>query len=410
MIGSIIKLFDRYPALESRDYVLQWIGQFVSNAGTQMQVVAINWQLYEMTRSPYVLALLGASRIIPVVLFSLIGGTIVDAHNRKKILYLTQISQAVLAAVQGVLTVMGLANPINLLVINAFLIAIFSLDGPARAAFMPSLVKREHYGNAVSLNVIGYNISTMAGPAVAGFVIAYMGVATVYMIDAVSYVFLFFALFAMNAHGRIEGVKQPASLAAIGEGLKFVRSKTLIWSTMLLDFFATLFAEATILLPIFAKDILHVGPEKLGFLYAAPFVGATIMGLFAASIGKRMHTGTVLLWSVVVYAIGTILFGISTNYFLSLATLVIVGAGDGMSAIIRNIIRQLATPDYIRGRMVAINQIFYTGGPRLGEVEAGVVAGLFGAPISVVVGGIGTLVVVFIMGLTIPMLRSYKET
>lgn len=402
-------LLHRYPALTSRDYMLQWIGQFVSNAGTQMQTVAINWQLYEMTGSPFVLALLGASRIIPILLFSLIGGTIVDAHNRKKILYLTQISQALLAAAQGLLTVMGLATPVNLICINALLIAIYSLDGPARSAFLPSLVKREHYGNAVSFNVIGYNISTVLGPAIAGFVIAYSGVAAVYFADAVSYLILMTTLAGIRAHGRIEGERKPASISAMLEGLRFVRSKTLIWSTMLLDFFATFFAEATILLPVFAKDILHIGPELLGFLYAAPFVGATFMGITAATIGKRINTGSVLLWSVVAYAAGMILFGVSTNYTLSLIALIIVGAGDGMSAVIRNIIRQLATPDHIRGRMTAINQIFYTGGPRLGEVEAGILAGLVGAPISVVVGGIGTLVAVGIMTVAIPALRRYKE-
>lgn len=407
--SSMKRIIAKYPALQSPDYILQWIGQFVSNAGTQMQVVAINWQLYEMTHSPYVLALIGASRIIPVILFSLIGGTLVDAHNRKKILFVTQASQALVAAAQGLLTLTGTATPTNLLILNGILIAIYSLDGPARSAFLPSLVAREHYGNAVSLNIIGYNISTVAGPAIAGFVIAYLGVGAVYIIDAFSYLVLLFALLGMKAHGRIEGERQPASLTAIAEGLRFVRSKTLIWSTMLLDFFSTLFAEATILLPVFAKDILHIGPEYLGFLYAAPFVGATLMGFVAASAGKTIHTGKVLLLSIVGYAVGTILFGISTNYFLSLLALVIVGAGDGMSSVIRNIIRQMATPDYIRGRMTAINQIFYTGGPRLGEVEAGLLAGFVGAPLTVVIGGIGTLIVVAVMGITVPLLRKYKE-
>lgn len=405
----IMKILHRYPALGSRDYVLQWIGQFVSNAGTQMQNVAINWQLYEMTGSPYVLALVGASRIIPVILFSLIGGALVDAHNRKKILYVTQVSQALVALAQGILTVTGTAHPANLLALNAILIAIYSLDGPARSAFLPSLVPREHYGNAVSLNVIGYNISTVAGPAIAGFLIAYSGIGSVYILNAMSFLVLFFALLGMRAHGRIEGERKPASFSAIVEGLQFVKSRTLIWSTMLLDFFSTLFAEATILLPIFAKDILHIGPELLGFLYAAPFVGATLIGFVAASTGKRLHTGNMLLASVAVYAAGTLLFGISTNYYLSLAALVIVGAGDGMSSVIRNIIRQLSTPDYIRGRMTAINQIFYTGGPRLGEVEAGLLAGLVGAPMTVVIGGIGTLLVVLVMGTAVPMLRKYKE-
>lgn len=404
-----MNIFHRYPALRSHDYVLQWVGQFISNAGTQMQVVALNWQLYEMTHSPYVLALLGASRILPIIIFSLIGGTLVDAHNRKKILYVTQAAQAILAFTMAALTWSGMATVANLLVINALLVAIFCLDSPARAAILPSLVKREHYGNAVSLNIIGYNTSTVAGPAIAGFLIAAFGVASAYFINAASFVILFVTLFAMKAHGAVEGDPQPASMHAIKEGLHFVKSRTLIWSTMILDFFSTLFAEATILLPIFAKDILHVGPELLGVLYAAPFVGASLIGLVAATIGKRLHTGKILLGSIVLYACGTILFGVSTNYLLSLGALAIVGAGDGMSSVIRNIIRQLSTPDYMRGRMTAINMIFYTGGPRLGEVEAGLLAGLVGAPMTVVIGGIGTVLVVGIMAFSIPILRQYKE-
>ncbi len=400
----------RYPALTYRDYQLQWIGQFVSNAGTQMQVVAINWHLYEITHSPYVLAILGASRIVPIIAFSLVGGAVVDAHNRKKILYVTQISQAVLAAVMAWLTWTHRATPVNLILANVLLVAFYVLDSPARQALMPSLVKREHFGNAVSLNVIGFNISTVAGPAIAGFLIAAYGVGSAYAVDAVSFLVLLAALFGIRATGAIEsGKRQPISLAAIHEGLLFVKSKTLIWSTMLLDFFVTFFGEATVLLPVFAKDILHGGPQLLGFLYAAPFIGASVMGLIASHMGKVMHTGKALAIGIVFYAVGTIVFGLSKNAALSLAALMVIGAGDGMSAIIRNIIRQLSTPDHIRGRMTAINMIFYTGGPRLGEVEAGIVAGLLGAPLSVVIGGIGTLIVVTIMFSRIPALGSYKD-
>ncbi len=404
-----MNVLHRYPALTSRDYVLQLVGQFISNAGTQMQTVALNWQLYEMTHSPFVLALLGASRILPIIIFSLIGGTLVDAHNRKKILYVTQAAQVLLALMMAILTWTGTATVTNLLIINALLVAIFCLDSPARSALLPSLVKREHYGNAVSLNIIGYNTSTVAGPAIAGFLIATTGVASIYALNSLSFVILLFALFAMSAHGAVEGAVQPASVHAVKEGLRFVMSRTLIWSTMILDFFSTLFAEATILLPIFASDVLHVGPELLGFLYAAPFVGASLIGFFAATVGKRLHTGPILLGSIVMYAFGTILFGLSTQYLLSVIALIIVGAGDGMSSVIRNIIRQLSTPDHIRGRMTAINMIFYTGGPRLGEVEAGLLAGIVGAPMTVIIGGIGTLIVVAVTGITIPALRRYKE-
>ena len=399
----------RYPALSSRDFAIQWSGQFISNAGTQMQIVALNWQLYEMTRSPYVLALLGASRVLPIIIFGLISGTIVDAHNRKKLLIVVQIIQALIAGMVTLITFNGSATVINLLVLNAIALAFYTIDAPARAALMPQLVPREHFSNAVSLNVIGYNISTVAGPAIAGFMIAYFGVTSVYALNTLSFLVLLGALLALHTSGAIEGPRHKASIKAIREGIAFVKSKPIIWSTMLLDFFSTFFAEATVLLPVFAKEILHVGPQLLGVLYAAPFVGATISGVIASHVGKYIHQGRVLLWSIIVYAIGTIVFGISTNYVLSTIALVVIGAGDGMSAVIRNVVRQMNTPDNFRGRMTSINMIFYTGGPRLGEVEAGLVAGLVGAPLSTVIGGFGTIIAVVFMAYTIPALRNYKQ-
>ncbi len=399
----------RYPALGSRDFALQWSGQFISNAGTQMQIVALNWQLYEMTRSPFVLALLGASRVVPIIIFGLISGTLVDAHNRKKLLIVVQLIQILIAAAVATLTLTGLATVTNLLILNALAIAIYTVDGPARAALMPQLVPREHFSNAVSLNVIGYNISTVAGPAIAGFLIAYLGVGSVYTLNTVSFIILLGVLLSLHSDGAIEGPKNKASIKAIGEGIAFVRSKPLIWSTMLLDFFSTFFAEATVLLPVFAKEILHIGPQLLGVLYAAPFVGATLSGFIASHVGKYIHQGKVLLISIIIYALGTILFGISTNYILSIIALIIIGAGDGMSSVIRNVLRQMNTPDHLRGRMTSINMIFYTGGPRLGEVEAGLVAGLLGAPLCTVIGGVGTIIAVAVMAYGIPALRNYTQ-
>jgi MFS family permease len=376
-----------------------------------MQIVAINWHLYTLTHSPYVLAILGASRIIPIIFFSLLSGAIVDAHNRKKILYLTQIAQAILAILLAVITLTSHATPVNILIINMVLVAFYSLDSPARQAFMSRLVPEEHYGNAVSLNVIGYNISTVAGPAIGGLIIGRFGVGAVYLLDALSFIILFASLLGIKASGAIDAaVKRPVSLSAIREGLAFVKHKPLIWSTMLLDFFSTFFGEAAVLMPVFATDVLHGGPELLGLLYAAPFIGATAIGMIASHIGKAIHTGKALAIGVICYGLGTIVFGLSTNVILSLLALTVVGAGDGLSAIIRNIIRQLSTPDHIRGRMTSINMMFYMGGPRLGEMEAGIVAGLIGAPLSVVIGGIGTIIVVAVMTAAIPDLRHYRDT
>ncbi len=178
---------------------------------------------------------------------------------------------------------------------------------------------------------------------------------------------------------------------------------------MLLDFFSTFFASAAALLPLFAKDILHVGPQGLGRLYASPGIGAVLTSFTLSHIRELRHQGKLLLSGVAVYAVGTIIFGLSNVFILSLVGLFLVGAGDSMSTIIRNTIRQMVTPDYIRGRMTSVNMIFFMGGPQLGEFEAGIVASLVGGPLSVVIGGVGTLIVVTATALGIPVLRNFDR-
>lgn len=261
----------------------------------------------------------------------------------------------------------------------------------------------------MSLNVITWQLAIIVGPSLAGILIGRFGVGSVYVFDTVSFIAAITSILLIRHSGNIEQKTSDVSIKAVFEGFKFIKSKTIIWSTMLLDFFSTFFSSATALLPIFARDILHVGPQGLGFLYAAPAIGAVIAGFVVTHIGNFGRQGIILLVSVVFYAVGTILFGISTSFWFSVFALMIVGAGDSVSAIIRNVVRQIATPDYIRGRMISVNAIFFIGGPQLGEFEAGVLAALVGAPISVVIGGIGTLIVVAIMGAAIPILRRYDR-
>jgi len=183
----------------------------------------------------------------------------------------------------------------------------------------------------------------------------------------------------------------------------------MIWSTMMLDFFSTFFSSATALIPIYAKDILAVGPTGLGFLYSAPAIGAVIAGFLVAHKHNLRNQGMILLVSVGFYALGTVIFGLSHIFILSILALIVVGAGDSVSTIIRNTIRNLETPDYIRGRMTSVNMIFFMGGPQLGDFEAGTLAGYMGAPFSVVTGGIATLVVVAAMAKKLPVLRKYDR-
>ncbi|HVT01633.1 MAG TPA: MFS transporter [Patescibacteria group bacterium] len=408
---EVITPSGRYPALKYKDFRYFWIGQFISNTGTQMQIVAINWQIYVLTHSPFALGIIGLSRFIPIAVFSLLGGSFADVHNRKTIQFITQSTLAVLSIILALTTFGKVINPFFIYAVTILAAITTSFDLPARQAMIPNLVEKKDLANAMSLNVIMFQISTVAGPAIGGFAIGYLGVGTVYLFNAISFGAVITSLILIKNTGapivHDLGTKASISIKSILEGIHFVRSKTLIWSTMLLDFFSTFFASATVLLPVYAESILHVGPIGLGFLYSADSIGAVAAGLAIAHTGKIKNQGILLLSAVGVFGAATIIFGLSTNYIFSILALVILGAGDAVSTVIRNTIRQIETPDYIRGRMTSINMIFFAGGPQLGEFEAGLLASLVGTPLSVVLGGIGTLIVVGIVSYTIPAVRNY---
>lgn len=400
---------DKFAALRYRDFRLLWIGLLISNIGSQMQIAAVNWHIYLITHSAVSLGLIGLARFLPIAVFSLVAGSTADAHNRKKILLITQTTLTILSLILAIVTLNNTVNTWIIYVITALSAIAFAFDTPPRQALVPNLVRNEHVPNAMSLNVIMWQTSMVLGPAIGGLVIGHFGVGIVYLVNTISFLAVIAALVAMQTSGEIQGNASPVSLRSITEGLTFVKSQTMIWSTMMLDFFSTFFASATALLPIFATSILHVGPVGFGFLYASQAVGAVLAGYVMAHLGTIKKQGPVLLASVALYGAATALFGVSRAFWLSLVALFLVGAGDSVSTVIRNTIRQLGTPDAMRGRMTAINMIFFMGGPQLGEFEAGMLAAAVGGPVSVVVGGIGTLVVVAVMTATIPALRRYSQ-
>lgn len=399
----------RFPSLFYRDFALLWSGQCLSMIGTQMQMVALNYQIYEITHSAVALGLIGMARFIPIVIFSLIGGSFSDVHNRKTILLITQSLMGFFALFLGILTLAHHITPLLMYILTFMASGAMAFDTPSRQALIPNLVDRKDLTNAMSVNTIMWQISAITGPALGGIAIAVIGVGNIYLLNAVSFLAVIGALLLMHNSGEVLEKSSQVSWSAIVEGLQFVRSKTIIWSTMLLDFFSTFFASATSLLPLFAKDVLHVGPQGLGILYSADSIGAVAAGLAVAHIGDIKKQGKILLIAISFYALGTILFGISKIYLLSFIALGILGAGDSVSTILRNTIRQLVTPDYIRGRMTSINMIFFMGGPQLGDFEAGLLAAAVGGPISVVIGGIGTFLVIAITAYKIPALRNYHS-
>ena len=404
------------PALTHRRFRYLWFGLLISMAGSQMQLWAIFWHIRTLTDQPIALGGVGLARILPVIIFSLIGGAIADTLNRRRIMLITQTGLTLLALALAWLTLEGQINLIWIYAITAMQAVAAAFDLPARQALVPSLVPARDLPNAFSLNSIAAHSGAIIGPALSGWVIAGLGQSYVYLINAISFLAVIVALVMM---GAVEQESQPGtvtggvarrplvSLEAIREGVAFILTHPIILSTMLMDFFATFFSSANTLMPIIAVDVLKVGEVEYGWLSAAQAIGAVLAALVISQLSHVRRQGPLFLMAVVGFGLATTLFGFVRNFWLAMLALVLIGAADSVSTIIRNTIRQLQTPDYIRGRMISVNQIFFMGGPQLGEVEAGLVAQFFGAPIAIVSGGIGCIVAVALIIRRWPQLTTY---
>ena len=364
-----------------RNYLL---GAFLSEIGNQMQVVAVAWQVYEMTRNPASLGLIGLANFLPIIIFSLIGGLVADKVDRKKLLIVSQAAQLILAIILFGMTVSHLINPLMIYGILVLVATSQSFSIPARQSVLPHLVPKQYFMNAVSLNVLQFQGATMIGPAIAGFLIGGIGVTAVYFFNALSFLFFVGAVFSINVPlQKHDADDVEFSFASIMEGIKFVTKTPILYTTMILDFCATFFGTATILMPVFAQDVLKVGPQGLGLLYSAPAIGGVLAGLLISTLHNKIkHQGKAIIAALVLYGLATIGFGLSKIFYLSIFFLVLVGFGDMVSTIIRNTIRQMITPDHLRGRMASVMRIFFQGAPQLGDMEAGFLAKAVGGPIS----------------------------
>lgn len=383
------------------------IGAFVSEIGNQMQIVAVAWQVYEITKNPAALGLIGLANIIPILLFSLIGGLAADKLDRKKLLLISQLSQAFFASILFYLTITHTINPLIIYVMLVLIAIAQSFSLPARQAILPNLVPKSLFMNAVSLNTLQFQSSIMLGPAIAGILIASLGISSVYFLNSLSFLFFILAVITIKVPLNIEHKDIEFHISYILEGIKFVLKTPILYSTMILDFLATFFGTATILMPIFAQDILHVGPQGLGLLYSAPAIGGVIAGALMTFIHRVGNQGKMIIASIILYGLAIVGFGLSKVFIISIFFLVLMGFGDMVSTIIRNTIRQMVTPDHLRGRMVSVMRIFFQGGPQLGEIEAGFLAKAIGGPASVVVGGVGVVLITTIIAFKSKALRGY---
>ena len=405
------------PALRHRKFFLLWVGLLVSIAGTQMQAWAIYWHLRTLSDQPLAVSGVGLARFIPIILFALIGGLVADTFNRRRVLFITQTAMLGTALALGVLTYFGTISIWWIYIISAVNGIAVSFDSPSRQSLIANIVPRKDLQSAFGLQSIASNTGAIIGPALSGLVIATLGQEWTYWINAISFLAVIAALILMGKVERENTApeirQQPSAFkkldfSGIPVGIRFILNQPIILSSMLLDFFASFFSSANSLLPFVAKDILHVGAIGYGWLSAAQAVGSVAVGIYLAQKSRLLKQGRLLLSGITVFGIATIVFGLSRSFALTFIALVFVGGGDAISTILRNTIRQLQTPDELRGRMISINQIFFAGGPRLGEVEAGLVAQAFGTPFAIISGGIGCLVAVVAVAFKWPALRKYN--
>ncbi len=357
-----------FVALRHRNFRLLWFGQLVSMSGTMMQAAAVLWHVSLLAPPGWkalALGMVGLARIGPILVFGLWSGVVADAVDRRRLMLAAQSVMMLTAAALALLTAGGLARVWLILLVAGGGAAAGAVDGPARQALLPSLVPREHLPNAIGLNSILFQTASVIGPALAGVALATTGVASVYALNALSFLATIGAVLLMRdiPAAKLAG-PGAISLRALGEGIRFVFGSPLLRATLILDGLATFFCSATTLLPLFAQDVVPVGPRGYGWLYAAPSVGAVLASAVMVRLaGQIAHRGVVLLLAVAVYGLATIAFGLSRTFGLMFLALAISGAADTVSAVLRNIVRQLETPDRLRGRMIGISMLFFMGGP-----------------------------------------------
>lgn len=397
------------PSLKHKKFFYLWLGQLISITGTQMQLWALFWHINQLDENPMALGGIGVARILPVIIFSLIGGALADSFDRRKVMFATQSIAAVLALTLALFTQFGQITIWHIYVITALQAVVVAFDGPSRQALIPNLLPKEDLPNAFSMTFTAFQAGAVIGPAISGFFIAGFGQEAVYYFNAISFVAVLVALLLIGDVPQVIGEKTAGiSMEAIKDGIRFILSKPIIFSTMMVDFVATFFASASTLMPIIAKDVLDVGVVEYGYLSAASAVGAVAVALVISQIKEIRKQGMVFVTAVVIFGIATIIFGITKSFILAWLAIAVTGGADGVSTIVRNTIRQLQTPDHVRGRMTSINQIFFMGGPQLGEIEAGAVAQFFGAPFAVITGGIGCIVGTLLIIWKWPQLREYN--
>lgn len=395
---------DPYAALRNNDFRMLFIGRFITSMGGQMLTFAIGWELWLRTHDTFILGLVGLVQIIPILVFSLPAGHFADNHDRRRIIGLTQPALAICS-----LCLAGLSyyqGPLFLVFVCLFGIGLTrAFNEPASATLLAETVPPQLFTSAATWSSSSWQLATIFGPALAGFIVALLGSVTlIYILNAVAA--FSFVIFLSQIKGRkIHLSNRSNTLDSLQEGIGFIWNNKILLAAITLDMFAMLFGGAVALLPVYTTDILKVGPVELGMLRAAPSIGAIIVSFILAHLPPIRRTGRTLLLAVAGFGISTIVFGYSTHFWLSIIMLCLVGGFDNISVVIRSTLMLTQVPDKMRGRAAAVNGIFISASSELGSFESGLVATLFSPVFAVVSGGVGTLVVVAWVANTFPQLR-----
>ena len=398
---------DPYAALRIGGFRFYLIGNLLAIIGVQMQTAAVMWEVYERTGSKFQLGLVGLVEVLPVISLVLFTGHVADRLNRKHIVR-TTMSVIALSSL-GLAAVSLTSGPVWLIYVLLFVIGVArAFQQHAKSALLVQIVSPEHFPTAVTWSTGAFQLACIVGPAVGSVLIGLTQLpALVYLLDTVTAATFVAMLTFVPVLQKYEPSKEPVTFHTLSAGLRFVWSDKVVLGAISLDMFAVLLGGATALLPVYATDILGVGAAGFGMLKAAPAVGAVLMALVIAHLPPMQRAGQSLLWAVAGFGMATIVFGISESFPLSLAMLFLTGALDQISVVIRHTLVQLLTPNEMRGRVSAINGMFIGASNELGAFESGTVAALTSPVVSVVSGGIGTLLVVLIAAIKLPQLRRY---
>jgi MFS family permease len=392
-----------FSSLKVRNFRIYWIGMLVSLIGTWIQQVAQSWLVFQLTNSAFLLGFVGFLNSIPMLLLSLFAGVLADRTQKRKILIVTQILFMILAFLLGVLTQLELITPIQIMVIALLNGAVMAFDAPARQAMVVEMVGKAHLPNAIALNSVSFNSSRIIGPALAGILIAYIGMSGCFYLNGISFLAVIAALVFIRVQSNVVREQSTSPLKDLKEGIAFIMGQRLVFSLIMMVGVASLFGIAyVILMPIFANDILHVGVKGLATLMSASGLGALIGALILARLGDFRNKGAFVVYSAFIFSIALVLFGLSKVFILSLAALVFVGATSVTSVALVNTILQTNVPDRFRGRVMSAFMITFAGVMPFGNLLAGFLAQSFGASVAVMAGGIICTVLFAIINLIYP--------